>query len=90
MKPGDTVSCRYAVEAYYSNYGLNKGRRILFSPGQRGTVASIAPKVVLPSKIGRPAWLDGHSDFVVVDFVDEAGKTQRTGLNFCNVVRVLN
>lgn len=86
-KVGQHVMCKVAVEAYYSNYGLYKGRHIVFQPGMIGTVMAIAPKVCVPMRGAElPAHLDRKSDFAVVDYVDERGVTQRVGLNFCNVV----
>lgn len=88
MKPtiGQQITCRFPTPAYYSNYGLNKGKHIIFRPGMTGTVASIAPKVCLPKKgIELPDGIDRKPDFAVVDYIDEDGKQQRVGLNFCNV-----
>jgi len=85
--PGQTVTCLFETEAYYSNYGLNKGRHIIFRPGMVGIVASIAPKVHLPKRgIELPPGIDRKDEFAVVDYQDENGETQRVGLNFCNVV----
>lgn len=81
-KPGDVVTCRYPVEAYYSNYGPNKGNYIMFKPGMIGIVHSIAPKVTILG-IDDPRY-DTKKDFLVVDFVDEQNIKQRVGLNYCN------
>lgn len=79
-KPGDTVTPRYPVPAYYSGYA---GRPVcLFEPGIRGTVASIAPKVRIS---GAAPTHDRKPDFLVVDFVHPQHGQQRASLNFCNV-----
>jgi hypothetical protein len=84
--PGQLVTCRFETAAYYSNYGLNKGQHIIFFPGMVGTVVSIAPKVTMPKRgVKLPPDVDWKNEFVVVDYQDENGKTQRVGLNFCNV-----
>lgn len=81
-KPGDTVTCHYAVEAYDSDYGLNKGKRIVFNPGMMGVVKSIAPKVTI-SKNDDPRY-DMKENFLVVDYFDEDNNKQRVGLHYCN------
>lgn len=85
IKPGDMVAPKHAVEAYGSDYGPNKGREILFSPGTYGIVASIAPKVYVPKRTNNPRW-DTKPTFLVVDFIDDNGKPQRAALHHCNTV----
>lgn len=83
---GQKVTCLVEQESYYSNYGPNKGTRIVFHPGMIGTVAAITPKVLLPKHgVPLPPGIDRHDEFVVVDFLDENGQEQRAGLNFCNI-----
>lgn len=82
---GQKVTCRFPVNAYYSNYGLNKGKHIIFSPGMIGEVVAITPKVSLPNPGKLPDGIDRKPDFVVVDYLDESRTKQRVGLNFCNV-----
>lgn len=85
VKPGDKVTCKHAVEAYYSNYG---GNPVLnFTPGTVAVVASIAPKVRIVKPKDDPRY-DGRDEFVVADYTDERGQTQRVGLNFCNVQKL--
>lgn len=87
MKPnvGQKVTCRFPEPAYYSDYGLNKGRQITFRPGMVGTVVAIVPKVSMPPKGQLPSGRDRKPEFVVVDYLDEGGEKQRVGLDFCNV-----
>lgn len=87
-KVGDTITCRHTVEAYGSNYGSNTGRYIYFHPGDIGTVASIAPKVFQTRKGNTDPRFDHKDDFLVVDFVDDAGVQQRTALHYCNACGV--
>lgn len=82
--PGNEVTCRYSVPAYYSNSGPNKGKIIEFKPGMIGTVVSIAPKVTIPKNPHDPRCFDKKPDFLVVDFFDEKNEKQRVALNFCN------
>lgn len=85
IKPrqGDIVTCKVAVEAYYSNCGGNP--RIVFEPGMRGVVVKVAPKVC----IVRGPQCDGESEFLVVDFdCPITLRKERVGLNFCNAVVV--
>ena len=86
-KIGDHVTCLYAQEAYYSDYGPNKGIKIEFAPGMTGVVKSIAPKVRYTKARTDPR-IDNKDEFLVVDYVDENGNTQRVGLNFCNAALV--
>lgn len=80
MLPGDKVTCKVAVEAYYSNYGPNP--RIEFLPGMVGIVAAIVPKV----RIVRGPQHDGKDEMVVIDFhCPTTNKQQRASLDFCNV-----
>ena len=81
-KPGDQVTCRLPVEAYYSGYSGNPVVR--FEPGDVGVVASIAPKVRI---VSGPEY-DGRDEFLVIDFEHEVHGKQRCSLNFCNVVVV--
>ena len=37
---GDVVTVKSSVNGNYSNYGPNKGKEILFSPGMTGTIVS--------------------------------------------------
>jgi len=75
------------MAAYYSNYGPNKGRHIIFRPGMVGVVHSITPKVTLPKRgTPLPPGIDRKDEFAVVDYFDENNEPQRVGLNFCNVV----
>lgn len=80
LEPGDRVTCKYAVEAYYGEG--------MFRPGMVGTVVMVTPKVRIVRPPGDPRY-DGCQDFVVVDYVDDNGQLRRTGLNFCNVKRVV-
>ena len=84
-KVGDHVTCKHAVEAYYSNYGPRP--KMLFRPGMVGTVTAIAPKVCLPRKGYRlPPELDRNPFFLVVDYpAPETARTERVGLNGLNV-----
>lgn len=85
IQPGQLVTCKVAVEASYSDYGPNKGTKILFSPGVCGIVTAILPKV---HKLKRGVKLPGHDnkdEFLSVTFRDFRGQAQRTGLDFCNV-----
>lgn len=83
---GQQVTCKHPVEAYYSNYGLNKGVVIEFKPGMSGIVKSVSPKVCLPAKGGKlPPGIDRKLDSVIIDFNDELGHPQRCSLNFCNI-----
>lgn len=80
MKPkiGDLVTCKIAVQAYYTT-------NVWFKPGMIGTVKAITPKV----RIVYGDEYDRAADFAVVDFqCEETGKTERTSLNFCNVVKI--
>lgn len=82
-QPGDRVTCKMEVEAYYS--GFNGAPVVLFKPGMVGIVTCIAPKV---SMVKGPEF-DDLDDFLVVDFLDPStGTTQRTSLNYCNAVVV--
>jgi hypothetical protein len=82
MKPGEKITCKYAVEAYYSDYGVNKGKKIEFKPGMIGIIAAIAPKVTMP--VSKDPRFDRKTTFLVVDYVDPEHGEQRVGLNFCN------
>lgn len=84
--PGNFVTCLIETEAYYSDYGANKGQKILFKPGMVGTIVNIAPKVT-NSKIDDPRF-DQKPDFLVVDYLDENQIVQRVGLDQCNAVKV--
>lgn len=83
FKPGDAVTCLHELEAYGSDYGPNKGTKIVFKPGDQGVVISIAPKVRIVKVPGDPRF-DGKDEFLVVDYQDSQGKVQRVGLDFCN------
>lgn len=84
---GDTVTCKFAVEAYGSNYGLNKDNYLIFRPGMTGIVVSIAPKIFLLKSVPPNSGLDNRPDFLVVEFTDENGVTQRCALHYANAVR---
>ena len=93
MKPGEKVTCKHAVEAYYSDYGVNKGKKIEFKPGMIGIIAAIAPKVTRPMPFGpvyggepvsKDPRFDRKTTFLVVDYVVPEHGEQRVGLNFCN------
>lgn len=88
FKPGDRVTCKYQVEAYYSNYGGNP--YWWFKPGMVGVVKSIAPKVTRQLHLDpRSPEYDCGDEFLVVDYEDpECGTIRRTGLHFCNAVHV--
>lgn len=81
---GDQVTCLVADEAYGSDYGMYKAKKIWFMPGMVGIVASIAPKVTKPHKALKDPRFDQADDFLVVDYIDHEGKQQRVGLHFCN------
>jgi len=84
MKPGDQVTCKHPVEAYYSDYGTNP--KMVFQPGMVGTVKSIAPKVRI---VRHGPEHDGKDEFLVVDYhAPETDQTERVGLNFCNAISV--
>ena len=84
-KVGDTVTCRIAVEAYYSHYGTNPC--MIFKPGMLGIVKSIATKVRI---VNYGPQNDGKDEFLVVDYnCPITGKQQRVGLNFCNAIVVI-
>jgi hypothetical protein len=82
---GDSVTCKFEVEAYYSNF--NGSPLVLFKPGMVGVVAYIAPKVRII--VGLPTH-DSRSEFLAVDFTDENCKPARVGLNFCNATKLPN
>ena len=83
---GDIVTCKISVEAYnYWFYKRQYGKEVLFNPGMQGVVKSVAPKVRIVKDGART---DGKDTFLVVDFESEEGKTERVGLNWCNVVKV--
>ena len=84
-QPGDQVTCKHEVEAYYSNYAGNP--RWVFSPGMVGVVHGISPKVVVKPDCGDPRY-DQSEERVVVDYQDpHDGETRRVSLNFCNIRR---
>jgi hypothetical protein len=85
LSPGQRVTCIHPVEAYYSSYCGNPW--MVFKPGMIGRVVSIAPKVRIVCN-GGPEY-DRRYTFVVVDYdCPITNKTQRVGLDFCNVVVV--
>lgn len=89
FKPGDRVTCKYQVEAYYSGYGGNP--YWWFKPGMVGVVKSIAPKVTRQLHLDpKSPEYDCGDEFLVVDYEDPecGGTVRRTGLHFCNAVRV--
>ena len=81
---GDRVTCRVAVQAYYSQYNGNPTWE--FKPGMVGVIATISPKVSrLTTPI--PPRYDASDEMLVVDYLD--GDTQRRcSLNFINARRV--
>lgn len=82
-KPGDRVTCKVEMPAYYSGYAGNPV--MVFKPGMEGVVTSIAPKV---RKCKGPGF-DGKDDFLVVRYTaPESNKTEQVSLNFCNAVLV--
>ena len=82
---GDIVTCKVPVEAYnYWYYKRQHGKEVLFNPYMRGVVQAIMPKVRIVKDGVRT---DGKDTFLVVDF-EYDGKTERVGLNWCNVVKV--
>lgn len=82
---GDIVTCKVPVEVYnYWYYKRQHGREVLFSPGMRGVVVSIAAKVRIVKDGART---DSKDTFLVVDFEAETS-TERVGLNWCNAVVV--
>jgi len=83
---GRSVTCKHAVEAYYSNYGPDKGTVIEFKPGMVGIVSSVAPKVCLLKKGVVDPRYDRKADFLVVDYIDPTHGKRRVGLNYCNAV----
>lgn len=83
FKPGDKVTCKIPVEAYYSDYGGNP--KMVFQPGMTGTVAAIAPKV----RIVKGPQYDGKDEFLVVDYhAPETNNQERVSLNFCNASKL--
>ena len=87
FKPGDQVTCKHKVHAYYSGYAGNPS--ILFTPGMVGEVVDVAPKVRIIPQQYRYSWEDGHHSFLSVKFFcTVTKKTQRVNLNYCNAVKV--
>lgn len=85
FKTGDKVTCKHAVEAYYSKYAGNP--EILFEPGTPAVIASITPKVRIA--VFDPLRYDGRDEFIVADFYSiTTNKTERVGINFCNAVKL--
>lgn len=82
---GDQVTCRHAVEAYYSGYSGNP--RWWFRPGMIGVVAAVAPKVVRKHDYDNDPRYDQAEEFLVVDYQDGVVQ-RRVSLNFCNARRV--
>ena len=83
-QPGDRVTCKIPVDAYYSDYGTNP--KMVFDTGMVGVVNSIAPKVCI---VRHGPEHDGKDEFLVVDYVcPVTNETQRVGLNFCNAIKV--
>lgn len=74
MKPGDYVTCKIPVPAYYAT--------AIFTPSTVGRVACITPKV----RITKGPEYDGKVDMIVVDFGPNL--EHRCSLNFCNAVKV--
>ena len=71
---GQGVTCKKAVEAYYSNYGGNPV--MIFHPNMRGEFQKLAPKV-----------RGKNEDFAVVDYYCPiTEKTQRVGLDISNLL----
>ena len=84
-EPGDRVVCKIPVEAYYSNYGPSP--EMVFDTGLVGVVAhNDTAKVRI---VNHGPQHDGKDTFVVVDYTcPVTNKTQRVGLNHCNIIKV--
>lgn len=81
---GDLVTCKIAIPARYSNYGVNPYQ--MFRPGMVATVTSVrVPKVRI---VRTGPQHDGRDEFVNADFVGDNGKVWGVSLNYCNIVRV--
>ena len=76
---GDRVTCKIAVDAYYSDYNGNP--RWLFEPGMVGTVAVVAAKVRI---VDGPQY-DDRDQMLVIEYRDpDTDDLRRASLNFCN------
>jgi hypothetical protein len=79
--PGQRVTCRIPVPAYYSGYGLQSVQD--FRPDMAGVAEKTVPYVSMNPNRGCRC-----QDFVVVDFTGDNGKTRRVGLDPHNIVLV--
>lgn len=70
---GQWVTCKDSVEAYYSNYGVNKGLSCWFTADDVGIVTATPPNVT-----GR------NTTFVLVEF-RKYGGTWQAALDWPNV-----
>lgn len=79
--PGDRVTCKVPIHAYYSGYA---GRPVVvFQPGMVGVVACETAKVRVVPGPG----CDGRHTFFCVDFpYGPGGNEERVGLDLCNIV----
>ncbi len=85
LSAGDTITCKHAVEAYYS--GVSGHPRIKFPPGMVGKVACVCPKVTIRSH--PPELHDTKETMVVLDFFSPTTRAvERASLNHCNVRRI--
>lgn len=78
LKPGDKVTCKHPVEAYYGTS--------VFRPGMVGTVMSVSPKVrMLPPDKSH----DSKVHFLTIDYdCPSTGRKERCGLNYINTVLI--
>jgi hypothetical protein len=84
LKKGDKVTCKIAVPVYYGE-GYHGTPKIMFEPNNYATVYNpTCPKVRLQAV---DETHDRRDVFVVADCIIN-GKTERVGLNYCNVVKL--
>jgi hypothetical protein len=85
LQVGDNVQVIEPVEAYYSNYGANKGIDITLTPDIIGTVGKTRVPVVWRAKdsaLRRP-----YDEFVCVDFMSPAtGRIERASVSYDNIL----